>query len=81
MEKGIGETFEHEGHKLLVSDAQEWEFCCIGCYFFENNKGCYGNGYNCTDDSREDGKNVIFVEVKDGNENNDTTEDMYLSEV
>lgn len=60
MEKQLGETFIYNGHTLQVSEVENTEFVCSGCYFWEHNKlPCIGK-VACTDDSRKDHRNVIF---------------------
>lgn len=63
MERKIGETFEYEG-KILQVKASVRKYSCIGCIFGRKCSsrtklvsGICGNG------RREDGNDVIFVEV------------------
>ena len=63
MERKIGETFEYEG-KILQVKASVRKYSCIGCIFGRKCSsrtklvsGVCGNG------RREDGNDVIFVEV------------------
>lgn len=64
MERKIGETFEYEGHKLMVVVDDRCK--CGKCFFC--NKDCssikYVRGF-CAGDSRTDKKNVIFMEYND----------------
>lgn len=70
MERAVGEIFEFEGVKLQVKDTENR--CCFdGCYFcvyfycpcYEtHHKQLTGECYRVY---RADGKDVIFVEVKD----------------
>lgn len=62
MERKIGETFEYEGYKLKVTDE---DLGCHRCFFYT--RGCIALKMrgSCTADSRTDRKQVIFVEVKD----------------
>lgn len=59
-ENKLGETFTWNGHTLEVAEVEDPEDPCSGCWFFEHTISCYGNGFNCMDDSREDHTNVIF---------------------
>lgn len=68
MERKIGETFEFEGKKLKVVETETSK--CKGCFFFGNldcslimDIRCF-----CSRGSRTDKKNVIFIEVKDEQE-------------
>lgn len=45
----------------VVQPVETTEVDCIGCVF----KSCICFGVDCTDISRPDGLNVIFVEVQD----------------
>ena len=64
MERKIGETFEFEGHKLMVVLDDRCK--CGKCFFC--NKGCSSikdvRGF-CSEGYRTDKKNVIFVECYD----------------
>ena len=61
MERKVGETFDFDGRKFVVEDAVSE---CKGCFF--NCLDCVSNEYDelgwCCD--RQDGKQVIFKEVK-----------------
>lgn len=61
MERKIGETFEYEGKKLQVKEA---DILCEGCVFeedcFNRNKQIVGE---CENGKRKDGKKVVFVDV------------------
>lgn len=61
MERPVGETFDFEGRKFVVADAVSE---CKGCFF--DCLDCVSNEYDdlgrCND--RQDGKQVIFQEVK-----------------
>ena len=63
MERKIGETFEFEGHKLKVVDADSSG--CRGCFFYK--RDCTSGDVRgfCAELYRTDKENVIFVEVKD----------------
>ena len=69
MEKAVGEIFEFEGVKLQVKDTDR-ETSCNGCYFKKYLNSCLDeesviNCMNrCCGIGRSDGKNVVFVEVK-----------------
>ena len=70
MERKIGEVFECDGKKLQVIEAPFYE--CDGC--------CFANEGDCNDrleirgrceaSYRGDGHDVIFIELKDMNEEN-----------
>ena len=68
MERKIGEVFGFYGIKLQVKDTGHGAVC-DGCYFNEPEHLCFNvhglcrAGY-CYGPNRSDGKNVIFVEVK-----------------
>ena len=68
MQRAIGEIFDFIGVKLQVEDTG-CKASCNGCYF--NGPTCTNNEINyttqtgeCFHTCREDGKNVIFVEVE-----------------
>ena len=67
MERKVGEEFNFRGIKLQVQDTGQKIFC-DGCYFNKSKKHeCLDAddiGF-CLGASRIDGRNVIFVEVKD----------------
>ena len=69
MERAVGEIFEFEGVKLQVKDTGD-RCCCDGCYFCVSFYcPCHETRYNqlmgeCYRVYRADGKDVIFVEVK-----------------
>ena len=64
MERKIGETFEYEGHKLMVVVDDRCK--CGKCFFC--NKDCSSikdiRGF-CSEGCRTDKKNVIFIEYND----------------
>ena len=68
MERAIGEIFDFNGAKLQVKDTGK-RISCDGCYFDESEHECPDThiqdciGY-CYEPFRSDGKNVIFIEVK-----------------
>lgn len=64
MERKIGETFEFEGKKLQVKESEEGS--CNFCFFNEEckNRNLHVSGA-CDGAWRDDGKNVIFVEVQE----------------
>lgn len=62
METKIGETFKYEGKKLQV---KEMAIGCKGCFFDGQCNECPKEKVgDCSEYSRSDHKNVIFVEVK-----------------
>ena len=69
MERAIGEIFEFNGVKLQVED--EFKLSCERCFFdqFHCLHICDRATSNftgeCISSLRSDGKNVVFVEVKD----------------
>ena len=69
MERVIDEIFVFKGVMLKVKDIEE-SVNCDGCYFDESGRNCLDAhnavyiGY-CNGKYRIDGKNVIFVGVKD----------------
>ena len=64
MERKIGDTFEFEGNKIEVKAAgiDECDGCILDGKCTRNNIAIVGR---CGADDREDGTNVVFVEVKD----------------
>ena len=64
MERKIGETFEYEGKTFRVKEDENYG--CHGCFFY---KRCTLSVIKmvgqCDPDCRTDGKNVIFVEVRE----------------
>ena len=64
MERKIGETFEFEGKKLQVKESEEGS--CNFCFFNAEckNRNLHVSGA-CDGAWRDDGKNVIFVEVQE----------------
>lgn len=69
MERAIGEVFDFNGVKLQVKDTGH-EVSCKGCHF--NGSICTNNEAHsinqtgeCFHPGRNDGKDVVFVEVKD----------------
>ena len=68
MERAIGEVFDFDGVKLQVKDTGDSCFC-FGCYFYESEHECCDKPNpdwigHCYGPEHSDGKNVIFVEVK-----------------
>lgn len=41
MEHKLGETFEFEGNTLEVSEVEDIERPCVGCFFFGEGHHCY----------------------------------------
>lgn len=58
----IGKKFEYEGKLYEVEESS----CCNDCAFLSNRNNCLNilNLPRCSGAFREDGKNVVFVEVK-----------------
>ena len=64
MERKIGETFEFEGKKLQVKESASNG--CDGCFFcMKCSSITMGLSGECEVDARDDGKDVIFVEVQE----------------
>lgn len=68
MERAIGEVFEFNGVKLQVKSTG-CSVSCKGCYFDKSHHVCQDMVNHvfidfCYEPYRNDGKNVIFVEVK-----------------
>ena len=69
MERKVGEVFDFNGVKLQVKDTGQ-KVSCDGCYFDKFEYECsdaHISDYTglCFGSFGSDGKNVIFVEVKD----------------
>ncbi|HJH06985.1 hypothetical protein [Fusobacterium ulcerans] len=63
MERKIGEIFEYLGDKYIVKEANSCEKCSFDCEIV-----CAGDeeiSGECLPHKREDGKKVIFIEVKE----------------
>ena len=64
MERNIGDTFEFEGKKLQVKESASNG--CDGCFFYMKCSSItMGLSGECEVDARDDGKDVIFVEVQE----------------
>ena len=64
MERKIGDTFEFEGKKLQVKESASNG--CDGCFFYMKCSSItMGLSGECEVDARDDGKDVIFVEVQE----------------
>ena len=64
MERKIGDTFEFEGKKLQVKESASNG--CDGCFFYMKCSSITMElSGECEVDVRDDGKNVIFVEVQE----------------
>ena len=64
MERKIGQTFEYEGKKLQVKESASNG--CDGCFFYMKCSSItMGLSGECEVDARDDGKDVIFVEVQE----------------
>ena len=81
MERKIGETFEYEG-KILQVKASVRKYSCIGCIFGRKCSsrtklvsGVCGNG------RREDGNDVIFVEVAKEQSQDEQPQELNLCEI
>lgn len=81
MERKIGETFEYEG-KILQVKASVRKYSCIGCIFGRKCSsrtklvsGICGNG------RREDGNDVIFVEVAKEQSQDEQPQELNLCEI
>lgn len=53
MEIELGETFIWNNQKLEVAEVEDFNMACRGCYFFEHEIPCFGNGLDCTDDAKK----------------------------
>ena len=81
MERKIGDTFEYEG-KILQVKASVRKYSCIGCIFGRKCSsrtklvsGICGNG------RREDGNDVIFVEVAEEQSQDEQPQNLNLCEI
>ena len=64
MERKIGDTFECEGKKLQVKESASNG--CDGCFFYMKCSSItMGLSGECEVDARDDGKDVIFVEIQE----------------
>ena len=64
MERKIGDTFEFEGKKLQVKESASNG--CDGCFFYMKCSSItMGLSGECEVDARDDGKDIIFVEVQE----------------
>ena len=64
MERKIGDTFEFEGKKLQVKESASNG--CDGCFFhMKCSSITMGLSGECEVDARDDGKDVIFVEIQE----------------
>ena len=64
MERKIGDTFEFEGKKLQVKESASNG--CDGCFFYMKCSSItMGLSGECEVDARDDGKDVIFVEIQE----------------
>ena len=64
MERKIGDTFEFEGKKLQVKESASNG--CDGCFFYMKCSSItMGLSGECEVDVRDDGKDVIFVEIQE----------------
>ena len=70
QERKIDEVFNFKGEMLQVKDIGN-KACCDGCYFDESKHKC-SDVHNCIgycyEPFRSDGKDVVFVEVRDDKE-------------
>lgn len=67
MERKIGEVFEFEGKKCAVVEDNSLDFIysCISCVFAKKPLSYCKKKARCLPENRQDGKSVIFVEVKE----------------
>jgi hypothetical protein len=65
MERKLGEVFEFEGKKLKAVKSSNGS--CKKCYFNNRLTACgkiSENFKNCSEQYREDSKNIVFKEVE-----------------
>ena len=80
MERKIGDTFEFEGKKLQVKESASNG--CDGCFFYMKCSSItMGLSGECEVDARDDGKDVIFVEVQEQPQQAEQPQDLNLCEV
>ena len=64
MEHKIGEVFDFEDKKIKAEiNTNHNHYCCDGC-MFDNSDECWKIKDYCGSGYRQDGNDVIFVEVK-----------------
>lgn len=80
MERKIGDTFEFEGKKLQVKESASNG--CDGCFFYMKCSSItMGLSGECEVDARDDGKDVIFVEVQEQPQQAEQTKKLNLCEI
>ena len=81
MERKIGETFEYEG-KILQVKASVRKYSCIGCIFGRkcSSRTKLVSGV-CGNERREDGNDVIFVEVAKEQSQDEQPQKLNLCEI
>ena len=80
MERKIGDTFEFEGKKLQVKESASNG--CDGCFFYMKCSSItMGLSGECEVDARDDGKDVIFVEVQEQPQQAEQPQKLNLCEI
>ena len=80
MERKIGDTFEFVGKKLQVKESASNG--CGGCFFYMKCSSItMGLSGECEVDARDDGKDVIFVEVQEQPQQAEQPQGLNLCEV
>ena len=80
MERKIGDTFEFEGKKLQVKESASNG--CDGCFFYMKCSSItMGLSGECEVDARDDGKDVIFVEVQEQSQQAEQPKKLNLCEI
>ena len=80
MERKIGDTFEFEGKKLQVKESASNG--CYGCFFYMKCSSItMGLSGECEVDARDDGKDVIFVEVQEQPQQAEQPKELNLCEI
>ena len=80
MERKIGDTFEFEGKKLQVKESASNG--CDGCFFYMKCSSItMGLSGECEVDARDDGKDVIFVEVQEQPQQAEQPQELNLCEI
>ncbi len=80
MERKIGDTFEFEGKKLQVKESASNG--CDGCFFcMKCSSITMGLSGECEVDARDDGKDVIFVEVQEQPQQAEQPQKLNLCEI
>lgn len=80
MERKIGDTFEFVGKKLQVKESASNG--CGGCFFYMKCSSItMGLSGECEVDARDDGKDVIFVEVQEQPQQAEQPQGLNLCEI